>query len=65
MEGEGMTFYRVISASGENQIKKEVEEALKHGWICQGGISMSITFDRKDNYHEQFSQAMIKIKTER
>ena len=60
-----MTFYKTVTALGSDELDKKVEAELKDGWECQGGVSVSMAIDKTEIFHEQYAQALIKIKTER
>ncbi len=54
--------YQVLVAEDENKLKVKVEEALKDGWVLQGGANMVIMESRSIRLGvlKMISQAMIK-----
>jgi hypothetical protein len=51
-----MMDYRVITATGQYQLKEQVIEMIKLGWRPQGGVS----FVYHSAYKETWAQAMVK-----
>ena len=53
--------YKVVSDEDLRFVVKVVNEMLKQGWMCQGGVSVSMY--RTDKFYSEkrlFCQAMIK-----
>jgi hypothetical protein len=52
------TEYRVIVRNTLSELNKDVNHFLNEGWVCQGGISLSL-----DSYGSFiYAQAIIKTK---
>jgi hypothetical protein len=50
------TEYRVVVRSSPLELNKDVNYFLKEGWVCQGGISLSL-----DSYGSFiYAQAIVK-----
>jgi hypothetical protein len=50
--------YQIASGTNQNQVETLVEDLIKQGWRCQGGISVAMA-PNKYITEKQYAQAMI------
>ena len=58
--------YKIVHGDDEDELTERVNEAIKEGWIAQGGVAVLInTFDYGTDtirpYSDEWHQAMIKM----
>ena len=55
--------YKLVICKNDFVLEREVNELLKEGWKCQGGVSISLQkgeFTQKENIIKNYTQAMVK-----
>lgn len=50
--------YMIIEKSSKYDLQDEVQLYIKHGWVPQGGVTVSI--GGVTSFHEAWAQAMVK-----
>lgn len=50
--------YKILSSYSENQLARQVMEALGEGWELQGGVSVSVHTDPGGNHYHWYAQAL-------
>ena len=54
-----MMEYVVITDDSESGLEGKVNYQLKQGWKLIGGVSVAVSWDSEDIFHERYAQAMI------
>jgi hypothetical protein len=52
----GGNMYKVLEAVSTSGLAYKVEELLRKGWVCQGGVTIS-----NGKYMVEYFQAMVKL----
>ena len=54
--------YMVVEDDEKYELEKRIETYMKSGWVCQGGMSTSITSEDEVTFYQAMIRSKVKTK---